>query len=772
MKFAVKFLILLSVVGAVWGSYTVTDSGVVFVYKNPNARTVYLSGDFVKWDPKGVPMKRQPDGTFVAVVKLEPGTYQYKFVVDGVWMEDPDNPDKVDDGYGGFNSVAKVVAPTKLQTEGGKGGAVFTYFNPDAGEVYLTGDFANWDPRAIPMKRQPDGTWIARVNIPPGEHEYKFVVDGTWTPDPMNPVTRGEFGNSVILIKPDGTAVYPGGTQVLANSTSSSRILFSGRASAFLLTWRDRDLPGGYYGDNRWKLYRPLTKFDLGMRIHITQGVTGFGAVDVNTFDADKLYEAHLRLDSAGVKIAPEQFTIEAFFNRQIFQVDDILGLLGHYSYAQPTFEAPQKFGLGCGGFTFAADWNGLRAQFVVANLYEDWSLSPDSLDLPNLFGRRPMGFWARRVATSAPPADFSNFGTDIYAGRLERRFGIFAPAVNFRIDRNQWWLPTSEISYERFDSIYDANQLHSDWVDLGALEMGIAGELRIYPIEAVELGGEYMLWRYRASIDAGNRENHDHTADSTLDITLGTQKGFLATAEAKWNFWKKFSLSARFELEHYDSMSSDQTFIIPRHNDGSTGRPTLEFITPGNFDRRMVSAGLSWTSDTNRVHLGGKYEENSGEYHYYGGEASFEISLPGGRLIVKGIAMGLTGKYCGENVKFSDLDGLFRVRFRFWRDFWLVPDLWVKSLSTTPESAEYPDSVWKVNQTFAAPYLGISYQPKPSVEFEVSFGVRPYDVNGFYTGRQQWVYDIMHDAGISYLDALKRLSMFQGINIFAVLKF
>ncbi|MCD6531777.1 glycogen-binding domain-containing protein, partial [bacterium] len=496
-------------------SYTVTDSGVVFIYRNPSARQVMLSGSFVNWDPNGIPMKQDSAGVFVAIVKLSPGTYQYKFIVDGVWTEDPDNPNKVDDGYGGFNSVAEVKSTVQKAQSGAKEGrAEFKYYNPDAREVYLTGDFADWDPKAIPMVRQPDGTWIARVDIPPGEHEYKFVVDGVWTADPLNPVTRGEFGNSVIIIKPDGTAQYPAGAQQLANSVASSRILFSGAVRAFMLTFRDRDLPGGYYGDGRWKLYRPLAKFDVNMRIHIAQGVTGFGSFDVNTFDADRLYEAHLRLDSAGVEIAPQSFTLNAFFNRQIAAPDDILGIVGGYRYAEPTFETPQKFGLGFGGIDFRTDFagaflRGTNLALVVANMYEDWTLEPDSLDFLNLFGRRPLGFWRRQVATAEPPTDFSNFGTDVVIFRVARDFGFIAPALNIRVDRNQWWLPTSEISYSRFDSIYDANGLHSDWVDLGALETGIAPEINIKPFDALELGGEYLLWQYRSSIDAGNRENH-----------------------------------------------------------------------------------------------------------------------------------------------------------------------------------------------------------------------------------------------------------------------
>jgi hypothetical protein len=40
------------------------------------------------------------------VEPLPPGRYEYKFVIDGVtWKEDPNNPQRVDDGFSGFNSL-------------------------------------------------------------------------------------------------------------------------------------------------------------------------------------------------------------------------------------------------------------------------------------------------------------------------------------------------------------------------------------------------------------------------------------------------------------------------------------------------------------------------------------------------------------------------------------------------------------------------------------------------------------------------------------------
>jgi 1,4-alpha-glucan branching enzyme len=87
---------------------TVTEEGVEFEVDFPNAKAVYLAGEFNDWSPTAQPMVKADGGLWAATVKLKPGTYQYKFVVDGTWIEDPGNPETTDDGQGGVNSVLVV----------------------------------------------------------------------------------------------------------------------------------------------------------------------------------------------------------------------------------------------------------------------------------------------------------------------------------------------------------------------------------------------------------------------------------------------------------------------------------------------------------------------------------------------------------------------------------------------------------------------------------------------------------------------------------------
>ena len=74
---------------------------------------------------------------------------------------------------------------------------------PTAKEVLLAGSFNDWQPTANPLQNQGDGRWIAKLELPHGRYEYRFVVDGHWTDDPMAPLyATNVFGtlNGVLLV--------------------------------------------------------------------------------------------------------------------------------------------------------------------------------------------------------------------------------------------------------------------------------------------------------------------------------------------------------------------------------------------------------------------------------------------------------------------------------------------------------------------------------------------------------------------------------------------
>jgi 1,4-alpha-glucan branching enzyme len=81
---------------------------VIFQWTLTEAKTVAVVGDFNGWDPHAHPLKKGKDGDWKATLRLKPGMYEYIFVVDGEWREDPLNPNRVPNPHGGFNSVREV----------------------------------------------------------------------------------------------------------------------------------------------------------------------------------------------------------------------------------------------------------------------------------------------------------------------------------------------------------------------------------------------------------------------------------------------------------------------------------------------------------------------------------------------------------------------------------------------------------------------------------------------------------------------------------------
>ena len=82
---------------------------VLFTVHADKGKAVYIAGEFNKWNPTAKKMAfKARAGIYTASVKLAPGTYQYKFVIDGTWCADPECADFVQNEHGTLNSVITV----------------------------------------------------------------------------------------------------------------------------------------------------------------------------------------------------------------------------------------------------------------------------------------------------------------------------------------------------------------------------------------------------------------------------------------------------------------------------------------------------------------------------------------------------------------------------------------------------------------------------------------------------------------------------------------
>lgn len=85
----------------------------------------------------------------------------------------------------------------------------FVLMAPDAQSVSIVGDFNGWDKTATPLTTAArPGVWTTSIVLPPGRHEYAFIVrDGSqerWVLDPTSGTVHDDFDteSSVVVVPP------------------------------------------------------------------------------------------------------------------------------------------------------------------------------------------------------------------------------------------------------------------------------------------------------------------------------------------------------------------------------------------------------------------------------------------------------------------------------------------------------------------------------------------------------------------------------------------
>ena len=79
-----------------------------------DAATVDVAGDFNGWDPRRTPLEQTSTGAWTVTIALDPGRYEYMFVIDGErWIADPFAVEQTDDGFGSQNAVLDVRPPAE-----------------------------------------------------------------------------------------------------------------------------------------------------------------------------------------------------------------------------------------------------------------------------------------------------------------------------------------------------------------------------------------------------------------------------------------------------------------------------------------------------------------------------------------------------------------------------------------------------------------------------------------------------------------------------------
>ena len=169
----------------------VIDDHLVLTYKG-SRQYRFVGAAFRHEDFKVIhPFYVNENGVYILTYPLEEGmsNLEYRLVVDGLWITDPQNINRSTDAAGitlsNFMIPEKEGPPESPRND--KGSVTFQYFGTRGQRVYIYGDFNNWDPYMYRLEEKPgSGAYSCRLRLSPGTYRYKFIVDGTSLPDPLN----------------------------------------------------------------------------------------------------------------------------------------------------------------------------------------------------------------------------------------------------------------------------------------------------------------------------------------------------------------------------------------------------------------------------------------------------------------------------------------------------------------------------------------------------------------------------------------------------------
>ena len=81
-------------------------------FQDSDAGSVYIAGSFNEWNMSSHPLKQgtttKTKGVWQRTLYLEPGAYEYRFIVDGEWRDDPNASERRTNEFGSNNLILRV----------------------------------------------------------------------------------------------------------------------------------------------------------------------------------------------------------------------------------------------------------------------------------------------------------------------------------------------------------------------------------------------------------------------------------------------------------------------------------------------------------------------------------------------------------------------------------------------------------------------------------------------------------------------------------------
>ncbi len=455
-------------------------------------------------------------------------------------------------------------------------GIEFSYTDPSASSVALAGDFNEWSTSATPLSDEDgDGIWTVVIALPAGSHEYKFVVNGgTWVADPDNPLTGGDFGNSLINVGADGKAAAPGaaakpslpsGTPSVSNTPLHSKVYMGGFFRMLMKSRTKAD------GDTRLRVQRPEDQFNLDVTANLNQKVWGTLRLQVRT-GAGGANELTTDLYKAQSNFEEDNFQVKAFYNDEVFNSDEPLELLGHIDLRGTITEEHRPFGQGLQGAILRMQPFGGQLEILYADTYDR-----------DIFNRSEP-----TIADPRKDGLNQNTGTDVVFGRWSRQVGSSLFGFSYRGEFSDWWVnftkqenpyPT-EVSDHRDAQVRPNDDDKSDNFELANDRQFGAIDLTLPLPEDLTLQASGGYGWYSARWDLGNREDVQGQGfvNGKVDLPIGNQQ-FYRTKVVLSGDRSGLRARASHEINYELGMDAGENQIVYRTQPGSTIEDRDRFV-------------------------------------------------------------------------------------------------------------------------------------------------------------------------------------------------
>ena len=191
----------------------VYENGILFTFAGKDDDTIFVSGSFWGWAKK-IKMLKNDLGIYYAFLRLaiKKGKYSYRYQVNGIWLNDPQQTFMLNDGYGTRISALQlkrnlnqyIQSPIKLA------GDRYKFVLRDRGykKVSWIGTLNNWDPYVSQMTLV-DGYWQIELSIKPGKRFYRYWIDGKTFIDELNLNTTLRPGGEKVSYCPLPSTLNP-----------------------------------------------------------------------------------------------------------------------------------------------------------------------------------------------------------------------------------------------------------------------------------------------------------------------------------------------------------------------------------------------------------------------------------------------------------------------------------------------------------------------------------------------------------------------------------